>query len=51
MNDPSLTINPDDDDDDLELYRALVRTPVKPRFIDMARLANAWCHNSSYYIS
>jgi hypothetical protein len=44
-NDPDLTIDPDNDDDDLELYGAPVRPPVKPRFIDMARLANAWCQH------
>jgi hypothetical protein len=40
-----LTINPDDDNDDLELYGAPVRPPVKPRFIDVACLANAWCQH------
>jgi hypothetical protein len=40
-----LVIDPDDDDDDLELYGAPVRPPVKPRFIDVARLANAWCQH------
>jgi hypothetical protein len=44
-NAPDLTIDPDDDDDDLELYGALVRPLVKPRFIDVARLANAWCQH------
>jgi hypothetical protein len=44
-NNPDLTINPDDDDDDLELYGAPVQPPVKPRFIDAARLANAWCQH------
>jgi hypothetical protein len=45
MNTPDLVIDPDDDDDDLELYDAPVRPPVKPRFIDVARLANAWCQH------
>jgi hypothetical protein len=40
-----LTIDPDNDDDDLELYGGPVRPPVKPRFIDVARLANAWCQH------
>jgi hypothetical protein len=44
-NTPDLVIDPDDDDDDLELYGAPVRPPVKPRFIDVARLANAWCQH------
>jgi hypothetical protein len=44
-NDPDLTIDPDDDDDDLELYSAPVRPPIKPRFIDVARLANTWCQH------
>jgi hypothetical protein len=44
-NDPDLTIDPDDDDDDLEFYGAPVQPPVKPRFIDAARLANAWCQH------
>jgi hypothetical protein len=44
-NAPDLTIDPDDDDDDLELYGAPVRPPIKPRFIDVARLANAWCQH------
>jgi hypothetical protein len=44
-NTPDLTIDPDDNDDDLELYGAPVRPPVKPRFIDVARLANAWCQH------
>jgi hypothetical protein len=44
-NDPSLTIDPDDNDDDLELYGAPVQPPIKPRFIDVARLTNAWCQH------
>jgi hypothetical protein len=44
-NTPDLVIDPDDNDDDLELYDAPVRPPVKPRFIDVARLANAWCQH------
>jgi hypothetical protein len=44
-NNPDLTIDPDDDDDNLALYGAPVRPPVKPRFIDVARLANAWCQH------
>jgi hypothetical protein len=38
-------IDPDNDDDDLELYSAPVRPPVKPRFIDVACLANTWCQH------
>jgi hypothetical protein len=44
-NNPDLTNDPDNDDDDLELYSAPVRPPVKPRFINVARLANAWCQH------
>jgi hypothetical protein len=44
-NNPSLTIDPDDDDDNLELYSAPVQPPIKPRFIDVAHLANAWCQH------
>jgi hypothetical protein len=44
-NTPDLLIDPDDDDDDLELYGAPIQPSVKPRFIDVARLANAWCQH------
>jgi hypothetical protein len=44
-NNPDLAIDPDDDDDDLELYGAPVQPPVKPRFINVAHLANAWCQH------
>jgi hypothetical protein len=44
-NDPSLIINPDNDNDDKELYGAPVRPMTKPRFIDVTRLTNAWCQH------
>jgi hypothetical protein len=45
MNNPGLIIDPDNDDDDLELYDALVQPSVKPHFIDVTHLANAWCQH------
>jgi hypothetical protein len=44
-NNPDLTIDPDDDNNNLELYEAPVRTPVKPHFTDVACLANTWCQH------
>jgi hypothetical protein len=44
-NNPGLIIKPDNDNDDLELYGAPVQPSVKPHFIDVARLANAWCQH------
>jgi hypothetical protein len=45
MNNPDLVIDPDNDDDNKELYGTLVRPTIKPCFIDVAQLANAWCEN------
>jgi hypothetical protein len=44
-NGPDLTVDPDDDNDDLELYGTPARPPVKPRFINVACLTNAWCQH------